>query len=112
MNIHLFLNEILCKREIIPKTGSIQKVRFYVPHILIVKGTKMTKADMERYYFYRLYVIDFDAAKHTFEVLRRYKRNDIRFYLLRDLVMCYSRPFSGNKGENYSKLCNQTLICP
>ncbi len=63
----------------------------------------MTNSDMEKYYFYRLYVIDLDAAKHTFGVLKRYKRNDIRFCLLRDLVMCYSRPFSGNKGENIPK---------
>ncbi len=59
----------------------------------------MTKSDMEKYYFYRLYSIDFDTTKHSLGVLRRYKRKDVRYCLLRDAVVCYSRPFSGNKGE-------------
>jgi hypothetical protein len=63
----------------------------------------MTESDMEKYYFYRLYSIDFDTTKHTLGVLRRYKRKDVRFCLLRDVVVCYSRPFSGNKGKTITK---------
>lgn len=54
---------------------------------------------MEQYYFYRLYSIDLDTAKHILRVIKRYRRKDVRYCLLRDLVVSYSRPFSGNKGK-------------
>lgn len=54
---------------------------------------------MEKYYFYRLYSIDFDAAKHALRILKRYRRKDIRYCILRDIVVSYVRPFSVNKGK-------------
>jgi hypothetical protein len=61
---------------------------------------------MEQYCFYRLYSIDFDTTKHTLRVLKRYRRKDVRYCLLRDIVVSYCRPFSGNKGE---EILNHTL---
>ena len=72
----------------------------------------MTETDMEKYYFYRLYSIDLDTTKHTLRVLKRYKRKDVRYCLLRDVVVCYSRPFSGNKGTLISKHSLQKSFVP
>jgi hypothetical protein len=60
----------------------------------------MKQPDEEQYYFYRLYSIDFGATKHTLRVLKRYRRQDVRASILRDIVVSYTRPFSGNRGEN------------
>lgn len=60
----------------------------------------MRNKDMEKYYFYRLYSIDLDSTMHALRVLKRYRRKDVRNCLLRDIVVSYSRPFSGNKGED------------
>ena len=61
---------------------------------------------MEQYTFYRLYSIDFDTTKYTLRVLKRYRSKDVRYCLLRDIVVSYCRPFSRNKGE---KISNHTL---
>ena len=63
----------------------------------------MDRATFERYCFLRLYAIDLDTALHTIKVLRRYKRPDVQYPLLRDIAVTYARPFSGNKGELISK---------
>jgi len=57
------------------------------------------KIAAENYCFYRLYVIDLDSVKHTLRTLKRYKRNDVRYSLLRDIIVGYIRPFSGNRGR-------------
>ena len=49
------------------------------------------------YLLYRLFTIDMDSVRHGLAVLRRYRRDDVRFPLLRDVVVTYSRPFSGSK---------------
>ena len=63
----------------------------------------MSQQQLEQYYFFRLYSIDLDSAKHILCVLKRYRRKDVRYCLLRDLVISYCRPFSGNKGDKISK---------
>jgi len=63
----------------------------------------MTDTDIEKYYFYRLYSIDLDSTKHSLCVLKRYRREDVRHCLLRDIVVSYARPFSGNKGQDIPK---------
>lgn len=63
----------------------------------------MDAATFERYCFLRLYAIDLDTAFHTIKVLRRYKRADVQFPLLRDIAVTYARPFSINKGEEIRK---------
>lgn len=45
-----------------------------------------------------MYSIDLDTALHSIKVLRRYKRPDVQYALLRDLTITYVRPFSGNTG--------------
>jgi hypothetical protein len=50
------------------------------------------------YRFHRLYSIDLDSAKQSLRMLRRYRRDDVRYCILRDAVIIYSRPFSGNQG--------------
>jgi hypothetical protein len=63
----------------------------------------MTKRSIEEYYFYRLYSIDLDSTKHSLRVIQRYRRKDVRYCLLRDIIVSYARPFSGNKGQDISK---------
>lgn len=59
----------------------------------------MEQQIIEKYHFYRLYYIDMDLAQHSLRVLKRYRLKDVRFCLLRDIVVSYARPFTGNKGE-------------
>ena len=63
----------------------------------------MENTELEKYYFYRLYSIDFDSTKHALRVLKRYSCKDVRYCLLRDIVVSYVRPFSINKGKNIPK---------
>ncbi|MBM1189342.1 hypothetical protein [Pseudomonas weihenstephanensis] len=65
----------------------------------------MNPSTIENYYFHRMYSIDLDTALHTLQTLKRYKRLDVRYALLRDLTVSYARPFSVNKG----KLAKHTL---
>jgi len=59
----------------------------------------MDPKEFEKYQFLRLYSIDLDTALHTFRVLKRYRRDDVRFIILRDIAIAYARPFSANKGN-------------
>lgn len=63
----------------------------------------MTEIEFEKYCFLRLHSIDMDTALHTLKLIKRYKRDDIRIALLRDLAVIYARPFSGNRGEKIPK---------
>ena len=54
---------------------------------------------LEKYKFYRLCSIDFDTTIHSTRILKRYKRLDVRYALLRDITVTYARPFSKNKGK-------------
>jgi hypothetical protein len=59
--------------------------------------------EKEQYCFYRLYSLDLDDAKHILRLLKRYRRKDVRHYLLMDLVVTYCRPFSGSRGDKISR---------
>lgn len=59
--------------------------------------------EKEQYYFLKLYSVDLGMVKHILRVLRRYRRKDVRYCLLRDMVVSYCRPFSGNKGDKILK---------
>ena len=63
----------------------------------------MDEVAFEKYRFLRLYAIDLDTALHTVKVLRRYRRADVQYPLLRDIAVTYARPFSGNEGEHISR---------
>lgn len=52
----------------------------------------------EPYYFLRMYSVDFSTARVAIKVLKRYRRHDVQYALLRDLIVAYVRPFSTNKG--------------
>ena len=59
--------------------------------------------EKEQYHFFRLCSIDLDTAKHILRVLKRYRRKNVRYCILRDLVVTYCRPFSGNRGIEIKK---------
>ena len=63
----------------------------------------MNENQLEHYYFYRLYSIDLDSVKNCLKILKRYSRKDVRYSLIRDIVVSYARPFSGNQGKLLSK---------
>jgi len=63
----------------------------------------MTEKEFEKYCFLRLHSIDMDTAYHTIKMIKRYKRDDIKVALLRDIAVTYARPFTGNKGIKISK---------
>ena len=65
--------------------------------------SNMTEREFEKYCFLRLYSIDMDTAYHTIKMLKRYRRDDIKVALLRDIAVTYSHPFTGNKGIKISK---------
>lgn len=77
-----------------------------------VERVGVTSISPEQYYFYRLYSIDLDDAKHILRVLKRYRRKDVRCCLLRDLVVTYCRPFSGNKGNKMTSHVLTTKVVP
>lgn len=52
----------------------------------------------EPYYFLRMYSVEFSTARCAVKVLKRYRRPDVQYALLRDLIVTYVRPFSTNKG--------------
>lgn len=62
----------------------------------------MNNKNEERYVFYRMATEDFRLAHRSIAMMSRYKRNDILMVLIRDAIVAYARPFSGNKG-NYSR---------
>lgn len=57
----------------------------------------------EKYKFLRLYDMDFNMALQTIKVLKRHKRKDVRYPLLRDVIVAYSRPFTESRGFNIKK---------
>ena len=58
---------------------------------------------LEKYKFLRLYDIDFEMALQTIVILKRYKKNDVRYALLRDIVVTYARPFTESRGFQINK---------
>jgi hypothetical protein len=63
----------------------------------------MTKQAFEQYQFIRLWEHDLNLAIYTLKTLKRYKKDDVRNALLRDIIVTYARPFSVNKGKEIKK---------
>jgi len=61
---------------------------------------EMTSLQNEDYLFLRLYSIDFDTALGSLAALDRVTDGDVRVSMLRDIVVTYARPFSGNRGRS------------
>lgn len=45
-----------------------------------------------------MYSVDFSTARGAIKVLKRYRRPDVQYALLRDLIVVYVRPFLTNQG--------------
>ncbi len=63
----------------------------------------MNKKAFEQYQFIRLWEHDLNLAIYTLKTLKRYKKDDVRNALLRDIIVTYARPFSLNKGKEIKK---------
>lgn len=63
----------------------------------------VTREDAENYRFSRLYSIDLEMAKQSCDLLARQNDLELRYCILRDIVVTYSRPFSKNLGRVYRK---------
>ena len=59
--------------------------------------------ELEAYGFHRLYSIDFEMAKQACDLLSSQSSDELRYTILRDVVVSYSRPFSGNRGRLVKK---------
>lgn len=55
--------------------------------------------ELEEYSFLRLYSIDFEMAKQACDLLSRQTSDELRYCILRDIVVSYARPFSKNRGR-------------
>ena len=58
---------------------------------------------IEKYAFLRLYEHDFEMALHTIKLLRRCRNKEVRYSLLRDIVVTYCRPFTESRGKDIKK---------
>jgi hypothetical protein len=58
---------------------------------------------IEKYAFLRLYEHDFEMALQTAQVLDVHENNNVRFPLLRDIVVTYCRPFTESNGIGINK---------
>jgi hypothetical protein len=65
----------------------------------------MEKPDskLETYAFLRLYEHDFEMALNTLKILRRCRNNEVRYALLRDIIITYCRPFAESKGKEIKR---------
>jgi hypothetical protein len=72
---------------------------------------ELPRPDLE-YRRLRLFSIDMDGVRHGLRLLRRYRRDDIRFVLIRDVVITYARPFVGSKSPNGGKYFLATRFVP
>ncbi|WET13064.1 hypothetical protein P3S72_13330 [Pseudomonas sp. D3] len=59
----------------------------------------MKRLNEEGYFFHYMYSVDFEAALDSIKLIKRYKRPDVKFALLRDVTVAYIRPFSKNRGR-------------
>jgi len=67
------------------------------------KSQILRKRQEKLYPFYRIADIDFEAALSSLKIIKRYKRLDVRYALLRDIVVSYARPFVECKSLNGDK---------
>ena len=67
--------------------------------------TLLLPAEDIAYRLHRLYSIDLDSVRQSLRLIRRYRRNDIRFCVFRELVVTYGRPFSGSRRPDAERYC-------
>lgn len=61
--------------------------------------SRSREEETEHYKFLRLYSIDFDLARGVLRSLRDQTDPTVRRSMLRDVLVTYCRPFSGNRGH-------------
>jgi hypothetical protein len=67
----------------------------------------MDTASREQYVFHHLTLIDMERARTSLDLLRGATDKHIQEALFRDAVVCYAKPFSGNKnlaGKNVLRM--------
>lgn len=64
------------------------------------------------YQWARLFSVDFSDVRHSLRVLRRYRRQDVRGCILREIIVAYVRPFSGNKDSKGKYQINAKSYVP
>ena len=72
----------------------------------------VTRKDAENYRFLRLYSIDLEMAKQSCDLLARQSDLEVRYCILRDIVVTYSRPFSKNIGRVFRRHALPERIVP
>lgn len=72
----------------------------------------ITNRDAENYRFLRLYSIDLEMAKQTCDVLAEQDSSDVRYCVLRDLIVTYARPFSANRGRLFKQHRLESDVVP
>lgn len=77
-----------------------------------VAQPRLSAAQFEQYKYQRLCEVDFDEALEALRVLRRYRRPDVRYCLLRTIVVTYARPFAVNRGVVGSRHTLSKLVVP
>ena len=66
-----------------------------------------------QYRFLRLYAIDLQTAEHSLSVLDRCEDPDVRMCIIRDIIVTYCRPFSGNRESEKVRVRHRlTAILP
>lgn len=66
----------------------------------------------EKYKFLRLHSVDMNTALGTLKMLKRYRRDDRKVALLRDIAVIYSRPFSGSRGKTSKHFLSKKEYVP
>jgi hypothetical protein len=61
-------------------------------------GTKLTR-EQAIYLMHCLYSVNLSDVKHSLKVLRAFEEKDVRWIILRELVVAYARPFSANNDD-------------
>jgi hypothetical protein len=59
----------------------------------------MNERELEKYFFLRIYSMDFDETRNSLAILKKRREKDVRYRLLRDIAVSYARPFSPNHGK-------------
>ncbi|PCJ40657.1 MAG: hypothetical protein COA71_10460 [SAR86 cluster bacterium] len=70
------------------------------------------EAKFENYKFLRLHPVDMNTALGTLKMVKRYRRDDIKVALLRDIAVINSRPFSGNRDKTGKNFLSEKKYVP
>jgi len=69
------------------------------------EAQRHSDAQFQQYLFHRICSLGLDETLQALAVLRRYRRPDVRYCLIRDIVVSYARPFFVTYGYQQRKHC-------